>query len=136
MLRFAALRSPTPAQARQLCSLYRGQGWWDPCDVGELLRMVRGSHCFLVALQGSEIIGMARAISDGASDAYIQDVLVKPGFRNRGIGRGMVRELVRRVERDGLDWIGLIAEPGSRRLYASLGFAPMRGSVPMVRRRS
>jgi spermidine synthase len=98
--------------------------------------VVRGSHCFMVAAQGTEIVGMGRAISDGASDAYIQDVLVKPGFRRRGIGRRLVRELVRRVERGGLDWVGLIAEPGSSRLYASLGFRPMRGALPMVRKRA
>ena len=76
---------------------------------------------------------MGRAFSDRASDAYIQDVTVKKELRRLGIGRRIIRELVARLEADGLKWIGLIAESGSQKFYENLGFAPMPGATPMLK---
>jgi aralkylamine N-acetyltransferase len=62
----------------QITALYRSQGWWNGSDNPDLvLRIIQGSHCFMVAQHGQEIVGMGRAISDRTSDAYIQDVTVK-----------------------------------------------------------
>jgi len=52
---------------------------------------------------------MGRAISDGISDAYIQDVTVLSEFRGQGIGTGIVQEILKQLRDDGLQWIGLIA---------------------------
>ena len=41
--------------------------------------------------------------------------------------------LVERLHRDGIEWIGLIAENHSDRLYRQLGFRRMTGATPLVR---
>jgi len=71
-------------------------------------------------------------ISDGASDAYIQDLVVRPSHRNQGIARMILDALLERLRADGIPWIGLIAEPGSRKLYQGAGFREMSGFVPML----
>ena len=126
---------PTPEQIRQIVALYRAQGWWGSADEdGQALvpKIVSGSHCFAVALDGERVVGMGRAISDGVSDAYIQDLTVLADQRNRGIGRMILRALVARLHADGLHWIGLIAEPGSSSLYRREGFRERIGWVPML----
>jgi spermidine synthase len=126
--------NPTPEQIRQIVALYRAQGWWGSADEDgrEMIpKLVSGSHCFAVALDGERVIGMGRAISDGVSDAYIQDLTVLADQRNRGIGRMILRALVARLHADGLHWIGLIAEPGSSGLYRREGFRERAGWVPM-----
>jgi spermidine synthase len=40
----------------------------------------------LCGLTKDEIVAIARCLSDGVSDAYIQDVTVKKEFRGKGIG--------------------------------------------------
>ena len=97
-------------------------------------RIVAGSHFFMIATAGDKIIGMGRAISDGVSDAYIQDVVVEQAFRGNRIGSALVGRLVDALKRDGIEWIGLIAEKGSRKFYDSLGFGPMAGAVPMLKK--
>jgi spermidine synthase len=77
------------------------------------------------------MIGMGRALSDGVSDAYIQDVMVLREFRKRGAGKRIIAEIVRCLMRLGVDWIGLIAEPGSLAFYRGLGFRPMPRCTPM-----
>ncbi len=75
---------------------------------------------------------MGRAISDGASDAYIQDVMVDKSFQGRKIGSSIIRKLVEQLQTDGLKWIGLIAENDSQRFYENLGFKQMKNATPML----
>jgi spermidine synthase len=81
------------------------------------------------------MVGMARVLSDGASDAYIQDVTVLGTYRRRGIGRRLVAELIAYLKEKKIGWIGLIAEPGSEPLYRRMGFEPLAGHTPMRHRR-
>ena len=123
--------------AGQIVALYRAAGWWNEGsdDAGLVAAIVRSSHCFLAVTEDDRIVAMGRAISDGVSDAYIQDVTVRPDRRGRGIGGEIVRRLVRRLTDDGIGWIGLIAENDSREFYRRLGFSVMARSVPMVKKR-
>ena len=118
----------------ELLRLYREAGWWTPAappPPGYLDALVKGYTCFVGAFCGGRMIGMGRCLSDGVSDAYIQDVTVLDGFRKRGVGRRIIAEIIRCLRRRGVDWIGLIAEPGSPAFYRGLGFRTMRGCVPM-----
>lgn len=119
----------------QITGLYRSNGWWGagPDDPELIRRIVKGSHCFITAEENDRVIGMGRAISDGASDAYIQDVTVVPDHRGRGIGSEMIRRIVARLEAGGVHWIGLIAEKNSHPFYESLGFLPMADAIPMLK---
>ncbi len=136
MTTYTFLDFPTLGQLEQIISLYRLEGWWDdsPDNPDLVARIVAGSHCFMVVIDGDEVIGMGRAISDRASDAYIQDVTVKTAYRGRGIGTQIIARLIDRLHRDGLYWIGLIAERNSHPFYERLGFNKMPNSVAMLKR--
>lgn len=120
----------------QIRSLYLLAGWWaePPDTIEKLVRIITGSHCFVAAVESGSgrILGMGRAISDGASDAYIQDVMVRPDTRGRGIASRIVQCLVDRLVHDGMTWIGLIAKSGTQPMYARLGFSGIPGAVPML----
>jgi ribosomal protein S18 acetylase RimI-like enzyme len=129
------LRDPTDEQIHQIVGLYRDQGWWQPSDdQSEQLvsRLIAGSHCFVIATEDERIVGMGRVISDGVSDAYIQDLTVRHDRRKQGIGQLILRSLLERIDTDGIRWIGLIAEPGSGNLYRRAGFREMAASTPML----
>lgn len=117
-----------------LVDLYRAGGWWlNEHDPSRLPELVRSSFAFAVAVEEKtgRSVGMGRVISDGVSDAYIQDFVVIPEFRGRGAGRKILRALlVYCYERD-ITWIGLIAEPGTEEFYTAAGFARMKEHVPM-----
>lgn len=125
------------APVEAVVELYRAGGWWreDPAARAVIPAMVRGSFCFLLARAADgAIVGMGRVISDGVSDAYIQDVVVRREHRGRGIGREIVRRLVDRCLEADIGWIGLVAEPGTEAFYAPLGFAALAGFQPMLHR--
>ena len=67
-------------------------------------------------------------MSRGLGDVYKRQV-----YRGRGIGRKIVRQLLERLTKDGVNWVGLIAERGSHPFYERLGFGIMQDATPMVR---
>lgn len=134
-IKMAMIRIPTEKQIVEIRDLYRAQGWWQAEDEESqqlISRLIKGSHCFVVALEGEDIVGMGRAISDGVSDAYIQDMTVRSDHRNRGIGRRILQVILERLQTDGLHWIGLIAKPGAYGIYRRAGFQDMSACIPML----
>ncbi len=66
----------------EIVALYRAGGWWeDSFDPAGIPALIRGSFAFVVAAdtKTGQAVGMGRALSDGVSDAYIQDLVVLPG---------------------------------------------------------
>ena len=129
------LLDPTEDQILQIVELYRAQGWWLTSDEGRKIlipRLIKGSHCFVIATGGGSIVGMGRAISDGISDAYIQDLTVRHDCQKKGVGKMILKTLLERLHADGIAWVGLIAEPGSKDLYRQAGFREMSDAVPML----
>jgi ribosomal protein S18 acetylase RimI-like enzyme len=125
----------TVARSEEVKALYIQAGWWndeDNMDPTWIERMIAGSYCFAAAFHGPRMIGMGRAISDGASDAYIQDITVFTAYRRRGIGKRICALLVQELKRRGIRWIGLIAEPGTAAFYRELGFLPLEDYQPML----
>jgi len=123
-------------EAKQILGLYRMGGWWEEKngdDTDLVKRIVNGSHCFLIVIESTRIIGMGRALSDRASDAYIQDVIVYKELQRQGIGKKIVKMLTANLEASGLKWIGLIAEAGSHPFYNQLRFQKMPNSTPMLK---
>ena len=113
---YTFIRQPADSQIDKIIRLYQTAGWWagQARENSELIRrIVTGSHCFVLVCEGNEIIGMGRAISDGISDAYIQDVTVLSEFRGQGIGTGIVQEILRQLRADGSPGVGnVVARTG------------------------
>ena len=129
-LRF--IKRPGAAFLRQIIALYTSQGWWDNSGKEALAALIRNSHCFIVARDKGRIVGMGRAISDRVSDAYIQDVAVLKEYRGQGLGSKIVLGLKNKLRSDGVKWVGLIAQDGSRAFYEPLGFKMIKRGQPMM----
>lgn len=117
------INSLPPEALEELRQLYLSAGWITPEDAGAFLEPVL-KHSAVAAgvFDGEKLVGFGRALSDNCSDAYIQDVVVAPDHRKRGIGGMIVRRIVRELRERGVDWIGLVGEPGTEHFYAGLGF--------------
>ena len=69
---------------------------------------------------GERQIGFCRATSDGVSIAYLADVYVLPGYRGRGLGEELVREMIERGPLDGVRW--MLHTEDAHDLYRKFGF--------------
>lgn len=122
------------ASEEEIIALYRAGGWWEesPEARATIPGMLKGSFCVIGAREpDGRLVGMGRALSDGCSDAYIQDVVVLNEYRGKGVGSRIIQRLARHCQEHGISWIGLIGEPGTQDFYERLGFRPMKDYIPM-----
>ncbi len=116
-------------------ALYKDAGWW--CSKYEedlsFIDNILADSFSVAAVFDSDgrVLGMGRVLSDGCSDAYIQDVVVLSEYRKQGIGRAIIAFLIEELKKHGIDWIGLIGEPGTETFYSRLGFKTMKNYIPM-----
>lgn len=118
-----------------IVELYKIGGWWkDSYDKSGIPRLIAGSFAFAVAIdqKKEKAIGMGRVLSDGVSDAYIQDLVILPEYRKHNIGTRLVEALLRYCNSKGILWIGVIAEPGTSQFYTTIGFKSMEHYSPML----
>ena len=132
------VKAVTSWSTDEILALYRSAGWWHDGedDPSQIPGIIRGSLVFIVAVdrESGKAVGMGRAISDGVSDAYIQDMVVLPGYRGRGIGKAILGKILQACREHGIGWIALIAEGGTGDFYRGLGFGVEEGDVPMMYR--
>ena len=91
-------------------------------DRDRLTRMLAGASLIITARSGGQIVGVSRALTDGAYSTYLADLAVDATWQGRGIGR----ELIRRThEAAGVNtMLILLAAPKARSYYPHIGMQP------------
>ncbi|MDJ0677860.1 MAG: GNAT family N-acetyltransferase [Calothrix sp. MO_167.B42] len=85
-------------------------------------------HSFLVAsmwqVRGNKkrLIGFARATSDHAFNATIWDVVVHPEFQNQGLGKALMKYILKQLRSEEISNVTLFADPHVVEFYKGLGF--------------
>ncbi|MFW6357798.1 MAG: GNAT family N-acetyltransferase [Chroococcales cyanobacterium] len=125
------------SQSRILFSTERGIDLYELeelCDsVGWSRRPLRKvkkalEHSFLVVsmweVKGERrrLIGFARATSDHAFNATIWDVVVHPDFQSKGMGKAMMKFMIKKLRSQDISNITLFADPQVVDFYCRLGF--------------
>lgn len=108
----------------ELLNLYSVVGWINYTNKPEILeKSYKNSLLSLGAYDDGKLIGAIRVVGDGVSIVFIQDLLVLPEYRRRGIGTRLLREIVERFS--SVYQIELLADltPETVSFYRSAGFA-------------
>lgn len=69
-----------------------------------------------------QLIGFARAVSDGVYQATLLDIAVHPDFQARGVGKTLVKTLTKQLQAAQIIDIILFASPHVTDFYHQLGF--------------
>ncbi len=76
--------------------------------------------------EDARLIGYLCVVSNGVTDAYIQDVMVAPGYQRQGIGTKLMQMAIDRIRKMGIYAISVIyGEAGLRGFYERFGFFTM-----------
>ena len=117
----------------EIVNLYKSGGWWkDHYDKSAIGHLIKGSFVFAVVIdkKTEKTISMGRVLSDGVSDGYIQDLVVLPEYRKKGIGKKLITSLIEYCKSKNINWIALISEPNQEEFYKKIGFKEMKNYIP------
>jgi predicted N-acetyltransferase YhbS len=124
-------RPITPEDYESVRRFLSEAGWQHRvADPETFEKMLENTNRCIVAVDGSRVVGFARALCDEVSNGYISMVAVAPDNRRQGIGRELVRELVK--DDAGITWV-LRAGRGSEGFWEKMGFKSSEIAMERVR---
>ena len=118
-----AIETNKAVTASQLNVLCTSLGWQSrPLD--KLERAIKFSFTYISAwhIEQQQLIGFARAVSDGVYQATLLDIVVHSDFQGRGIGKTLVKTLTQQLHAAQIADITLFASPHVADFYHQLGF--------------
>ncbi len=102
-------------------ALFKSIGWESGNYPNRLYKALQNSQTVVTAYDSCKLVGLARAIDDGAMLAYIHYVLVDTNYRRMGIARYMINMIKDKYK----DYMYIKVIPASKEaeaFYNSLGF--------------
>ncbi|MBW3093309.1 GNAT family N-acetyltransferase [Bifidobacterium sp. 82T10] len=114
----------------QVQRLFRSVGWVSGEYPERLHRALMGSSTVVTAWDGDRLVGLVRALDDGAMLAYVHYVLVDPEYQGQGIAGHMVR-MIQEKYRDYFYVEVMPEESKNAAFYERFGFHVMTDGVAM-----
>ena len=109
-------------QEDEILRLYTEVGWTAYTDDMAALRQgYEHSLLVLAAYENDELLGVIRAVGDGATIVYVQDLLVLPKWQRQGVGTALVQAVLDRYADVRQIVLATDNTPGTVAFYKSLG---------------
>lgn len=107
----------------QILRLYSSVGWTAYTDHPSVLRKgFENAMLTLAAYEGEELLGLIRAVGDGETIVYIQDLLVFPEYQRRGVGSALLKAALDRYSHVRQILLATDNTPKTVAFYQSMGF--------------
>ncbi len=121
MLHYSAEHPITPVE---IADLRQAVGW---NRLEEELNRPQFADFFQLACYDEQrLVGYLSVVSNGATDAYIQDVMVAPAYQGQGIGTTLMNQAIAKIKAHRIYMIHVIyGEESLRKYYEKFGFYTM-----------
>ena len=108
---------------RDLADLRESVGW-NRLE-NEYGNPVMTSFFHIAAYEGNRMVGYIDCVSNGVTDAYIQDLMVHPAYQGRGIGTELMNKMISHLKDKRIYMISVVYEENLKPFYERFGFSNM-----------
>lgn len=120
------IREYTDFRKDEILRLYSEVGWTAYTEnMAALEEGYKNSLLVLAAYEGDELLGIIRAVGDGCTIVFVQDILVFPGHQRQGVGTALLEAVLKRYP--DVRQVELVTDntPKTVAFYKSLGFSEL-----------
>ena len=83
------------------------------------------SFFHIAVYDGDLLVGFVDSVSNGVTDAYIQDLIVRPDYQGKGIGTDLMKKMIASLKEKHIYMISVIFEESLKPFYDRFGFNTM-----------
>lgn len=83
------------------------------------------SYYHIAVYEDDKLIGYIDSVSNGVTDAYIQDLMVCPAYQGKGIGTALMDKMIEYLKEKRIYMISVVYEEGLKPFYERFGFYNM-----------
>lgn len=109
--------------AELLASLRASVGW--NRMEKELSNPQMTSFYHIAAYEEDELVGYIDCVSNGVTDAYIQDLMVKPIYQGKGVGSELMHKMIEYLKANKIYMISVVFDESLKPFYERFGFYTM-----------
>ena len=121
----ARIREYGEFRPEEVIRLYRSVGWTNYTERADMLREAyENSLCALGAYDQDRLVGLIRAVGDGVSIVFVQDILVLPEYQRRGVGTALLKAMTDRYRTVYQTELLTDRTEKTETFYRSAGFVP------------
>ena len=112
-----------PTSAKAIATLRQSVGWngMESCYNNPLMT----SYYHIACYDGEKLIGYVDTVSNGVTDAYIQDLMVDPSYQGRGIGTDLMNRIIAKLKENKIYMISVFYDEKLKNFYGRFGFYQM-----------
>ena len=114
-------------EPKQLADVRNSVGWNGRTDCHE--KALQNSYFYICCFNDKELIGFLDVVSNGITDSYIQDVVVKPKYQGQGIATHMMEMAIQKLKDDKIHYISVMFDEKLTEFYKKFGFQIMMAGV-------
>lgn len=83
------------------------------------------SYYHIAVYEEDELIGYVDCVSNGVTDAYIQDLMVHPDYQGKGVGTDLMNKMITHLKEKRIYIISVVFEECLKPFYDKFGFCHM-----------
>ena len=108
----------------EIAGLYKSVGWRNYLErTGILQEAYSNSLCVFGAYESGRLAGIIRAVGDGKTIVFVQDIVVLPEYQRKGIGTKLMKAVMDRYKDVYQTVLVTDSTEKTKAFYRSLGFA-------------
>lgn len=109
--------------AKDLSDLRESVGWNRMEDEYSNPLMISFYH--IAVYEDDKMVGYIDSVSNGVTDAYIQDLMVHPDYQGKGLGTELMNQMITYLKEKRIYIISVVFEESLKPFYDRFGFSSM-----------
>lgn len=124
-------------QISELVELYKNEFWSNKRTRPEVDKMLAASDIIIGLVDECDrLVAFTRVLTDFVYRAIIFDVIVKPDYRDQGLGKQLLDAVVNHPQLQAVEYLGLYCLPEMVQFYERWGFTTEIGGFQLMLRSS